>query len=179
MTLGDTIEGSLSSPTDVDFWSFTLTGRGIAQAVSFDDGGVPQLDNMALRYYQLTAPGVWTALGTSAATNSASHRVSNLQHPGLLNAGTYAIAVQAGTAATGTAPWDYQKTGQYSLRTCLIDMPGGGPLAEGAEPNSTPATATILPLLRPASSRRNQRSFGARSAVRSATSPAATSARSP
>jgi hypothetical protein len=139
-TLGDTLEGDLSSPTDVDFWAFTLAGRGIVQAATYDDGGVPQLDNLALRYYQETAPGVWTALGTSNATNSASHRVTTLQHTGTLAAGSYAIAVQAGTATAGTAPWDYVKTGRYSLRTCLIDMPGGAGTIEGPEPNNAPAT---------------------------------------
>ncbi|HEX5050967.1 MAG TPA: prealbumin-like fold domain-containing protein [Planctomycetota bacterium] len=146
MSLGNTIEGSLSAPTDVDFWSFTLPNPGIVQAVSFDDGGVPQLDNMALRFYQQVAPGAWTALGTGNATNSASHRVSNLQHPGILAAGTYAIAVQAGTAAAGTPPWDYVQTGRYSLRTCFIDMHGAAALPEAPEPNSDPATATFMVL---------------------------------
>ncbi|MCU0865384.1 MAG: hypothetical protein MUC36_16495 [Planctomycetes bacterium] len=144
ITLGNTVEGTLSAPTDVDFWSFTLVNPGIVQAVSFDDGGVPQLDNMSLRYWQQTSPTTWVALGV-AATNAASHRVANLQHPGMLAAGTYAIAVQAGTAAAGTAPWDYVKTGKYSLRTALIDMPGGT-VPEGAEPNQTPATATPITL---------------------------------
>lgn len=140
IALGDTVEGTLSAPTDVDFWSFTLANRGIVQAASFDDGGVPQLDNLSLRYWQETAPGTWVAIGT-AATNSASHRVANLQHPGMLTPGTYAIAVQAGNAAAGTAPWDYVKTGKYSLRTTLLDLPGAT-LPEGAEPNQTPSTAT-------------------------------------
>ena len=137
MTLGDTVEGTISTTADVDYWSFTLAGNGIAQAVSFDDGGVPQLDNLALRFYRETSPGIWTALGASNATNSQSHRVSNLAHPGLLTAGNYAIVVQAGTNAAGTPPWDYVRTGKYSLRTCLIDMPGGN-VPEGAEPNSLP-----------------------------------------
>jgi hypothetical protein len=144
ITLGDTVEGTLSTPTDVDFWSFTLQNRGVVQIASFDDGGAPQLDNMSLRFWQETTPGTWVAIGT-AATNSASHRVANLQHPGMLTAGTYAVAVQAGSAAAGTAPWDYVKTGSYSLRTALIDMPGGN-VPEGAEPNQTPATATTFGL---------------------------------
>lgn len=145
IALGATVEGTLSSTTDVDFWSFTLTGRGVLQVVSFDDGGVPQLDNMALRYWQEVSPGVWSPLGTGVATNSASHRVSSLQHTNTLLAGTYAVAVQAGTAAAGTAPWDYVRTGRYSLRTALIDMPGGI-IPEGPEPNQTPATATPFAL---------------------------------
>jgi hypothetical protein len=146
-TLGDTIEGELTTPGDIDFWKFTLTGPGVAQAVTTDDGGVPQLDNVALRFWQETSPGVWAALGTSNATNSASHRVTNLSHPGLLAAGSYAVEVQAGTAAAGTAPWDYVKVGRYSLRTCLIDMPGTGAIFEGAEPNdniTTPGGAFAL-----------------------------------
>ena len=131
--LGDTLEGDLSTSADVDFWQFTLTGRGYVAAATYDDGGVPQLDNLALRFYQETTPGVWTAIGASNATNSASHRVTTLAHPGLLGAGTYAIAVQAGTAAAGTAPWNYVKTGRYSLRTCLIDMPGTSGTPEAPE----------------------------------------------
>lgn len=140
LTLGQTLEGSLTLG-DEDYWSFTLTGRGIVQAASWDDGGVPQLDNMALRFHT-GGPGAWVALGTSDATNSASHRVTTLAHPGMLTAGTYAIAVKGGTASAGTAPWDYVKTGKYSLRTCLIDMPGTNTTLEGAEPNdniTTPA----------------------------------------
>lgn len=138
-TLGDTIEGDLLASTDVDFWQFTLTGRGIVQAASYDDGGVPQLDNLSLRYYQQVAPGSWTPVGT-AATNSASHRITNLSHTGTLPAGTYAIEVQAGTAAVGTAPWQLLKTGRYSLRTRLIDMPGAGVAIEAPEPNNTPTS---------------------------------------
>lgn len=135
-SLGDTLEGDLSTSADVDFWQFTLTNRGVVQAVTTDDGGVPQLDNLALRFYQETSPGVWTALGTSNATNSASHRVTTLTHPGTLTAGTYAVAVQAGTAAAGTAPWDYVKSGRYSLRTCLIDMPAASVIPEAGDPPS-------------------------------------------
>ncbi|MBL8727240.1 MAG: hypothetical protein JNM25_02335 [Planctomycetes bacterium] len=137
-TLGDTIEGDLFVNTDVDYWRFTLTGRGIVQAASYDDGGIPQLDNVSLRFYQEVTPGLWSAMG-SAVTNAASHRVTNLSHTGVLNAGTYAIEVQAGTTAIGTAPWDLVKTGKYSLRTCLIDMPGTNTVVEGPEPNNTPA----------------------------------------
>lgn len=145
LLLGLTIEGALTTG-DEDYWMFTLTGRGIALAASWDDGGVPQLDNMALRFYS-GGPGAWVALGTSDAVNSASHRVTTLAHPGLLGAGTYAIAVKPGTAAVGTAPWDYVKTGQYSLRTALIDMPGTTAVIEGAEPNdnvTTPAGVFTL-----------------------------------
>ena len=139
-TPGDVLQGDLLSPTDVDFWQFTLTNRGYVQAATWDDGGIPQLDNVALRFYQETSPGVWAPLGTSNATNSASHRVTNLAHPGLLAAGTYAIAVQAGTAAAGTAPWDYVKVGTYSLRTALADMPGATVIPEQPEPNDNTTT---------------------------------------
>lgn len=144
--LGDTLEGNLSSPTDVDFWTFTVPNRGLPQAVTFDDGGIPQLDNLALRFWQETAPGTWTALGTGVATNSASHRVTNLNLAGLFQAGTYAVAVSAGTAATGTAPWDLYKVGQYSLRTRWVDMAGANSFPEAPEPNGTTATAGALNL---------------------------------
>lgn len=144
--LGDTLEGNLATAADVDFWTFTLTDRGLPQAVTFDDGGIPQLDNLALRFWQETTPGTWVALGTGVATNSQSHRVANLQVPGLFAPGTYAVAVSAGTAAAGTAPWDLYKVGQYSLRTRFVAMPGLTAVAEAVEPNSTAASAAYLTL---------------------------------
>jgi hypothetical protein len=142
-TLGQTIEGQIAAglPQDEDYWSFTLANRGIAIGATWDDGGIPQLDNVALRFYS-GIPGAWTALGTGDATNTASHRVTTLTHPGMLSAGTYAIAVRPGTVAAGTAPWDYTKTGKYSLRTGLIDLPDYNLSVEGPEPNNgivTPA----------------------------------------
>lgn len=147
-TLGDTIEGEIvaGTPADEDFWSFTLTGRGIVLAATYDDGGVPQLDNLALRFHAGTA-GAWTAIGAADATNSQSHRVTTLAHPGLLLAGSYAIAVKGGSAAVGTAPWDFTKLGKYSLRTALIDLPDANVVTEAAEPNNTPAAmAGVLAL---------------------------------
>lgn len=130
-TPGQVVEGDLSLGDD-DFWSFTLTGRGIMQAATYDDGGVPQLDNLSLQYHT-GGPGAWALLGT-AASNSASHRVTNFNHPGMLSAGTYAFSVVGGSAAVGTPPWDNVKTGRYSLRTCLIDMPGTTIITETNEP---------------------------------------------
>ncbi len=140
-TLGDTLEGELvvSAPADEDYWAFQLTGRGIVLAATYDDGGVPQADNLALRYHT-GGPGAWTAIGLGDVSNSASHRITNLTHPGMLLAGSYAIAVKGGTAAAGTPPWDYTKLGKYSLRTALIDMPGSNTTAEGVEPNNTTTT---------------------------------------
>ncbi|MFY9341138.1 MAG: hypothetical protein WAT39_01525 [Planctomycetota bacterium] len=140
-TPGATLEGELiaPAPTDEDYWQFTLTGRSIVLAATYDDSGVPQADNLALRFHT-GLPGAWTALGTSDATNSASHRITTLAHPGMLLAGTYAIAVKGGTVAAGTAPWDYTKLGKYALRTALIDMNGANTTTEGAEPNNTTTT---------------------------------------
>ncbi len=138
---GNTLSGELIAavPADEDYWSFVLSNRGIVLAATYDDGGVPQADNLALRFHT-GLPGGYTPLGGSDATNSASHRVTSLTHTGLLAAGNYAIAVKGGTAAAGTAPWNYTKLGQYSLRTALIDMPGNNLVTEGAEPNNTTAT---------------------------------------
>ena len=135
--LGDTIEGNILPGTtaDEDFWSFTLTSRGIVVAATYDDGGVPQLDNVALRFHARTG-GQWVALGAADATNAQSHRVTTLAHPGVLDAGTYAISVKAGSAAIGNGPWDYAKAGRYSLRTSLIAMPDAEVFAELPEPNN-------------------------------------------
>ncbi len=121
-TIGETIEGEIvtGTPADEDFWQFTLFAPAIVVAATYDDGGVPQLDNVALRFYQSTGVGSWAPLGLGDATNTASHRVTNLTHPGMLAAGTYAIAVKGGTAAAGTAPWNYTQLGKYALRTGVI-----------------------------------------------------------
>ena len=145
ITLGDTFAGDLSSPTDVDWYTFTVTGRCVVQAICYDDGGVPQLDNTRLAFYQETSPGVWAAFGTSSSLTT-SHRSFNLAHPQTLAAGNYAIQVDAGTAAAGTAPFDYQKTGKYAVRTVLVDMPGFYTAPEAPEPNNTPAGAGFLTL---------------------------------
>jgi hypothetical protein len=138
---GDTLLGELiaAAPADEDYWSFVLSNRGIVLAATYDDGGVPQADNMALRFHT-GLPGAYAALGASDATNAASHRITTLSHPGLLAPGNYAIAVKGGTVAAGTAPWNFTKLGQYSLRTALIDMPGTNVTSEGSEPNNVVAT---------------------------------------
>lgn len=140
-TPGATIGGELGVvlPADEDYWTFSLNNPAIILAASYDDGGVPQLDNMALRFHA-GAPGSWVGLGAGDAVNSQSHRVTSLSHPGMLTAGSYAISVKAGTAAAGTAPWDYRKVGKYALRTALIDFPGVHSVNEAAEPNGSVAT---------------------------------------
>ncbi|MBM4061829.1 MAG: hypothetical protein FJ265_12150 [Planctomycetes bacterium] len=142
ITLGDTVAGDLSSPTDVDWYTFTVAGRAIVQGICYDDGGIPQLDNTQLAFFQETSPGVYTAFGTTS-TLSTSHRAFTLGHPTTLAAGNYAIQVAAGTAAAGTAPFVYTKTGKYALRTRLIDMPGWNTVPEGAEPNNVPGSANV------------------------------------
>jgi len=145
ITLGDTVAGFLSSTTDADWYSFTLANRSIVQAICYDDGAAPQLDNTLLSLFQETAPGIYTAIGTTS-TLATSHRAFNLAHPQTLAAGTYAIQVSAGTAAAGVAPFNYTQTGNYAIRTRLIAMSGAAMLPEGAEPNNTPATAPFFPL---------------------------------
>jgi hypothetical protein len=145
---GNVIAGELvaGSPADEDYWTFQVSNRAIAFAATYDDGGVPQLDNLALRFYS-GSPGQWVGLGAGDATNTLSHRVTSLAHPGMLIGGSYALAVRPGTAAVGTAPWDYTKLGKYAVRTGMIDMPDNVIGVEAAEPNNTPATSSgfILP----------------------------------
>jgi hypothetical protein len=146
LNLGDTVDGELSVSTDVDWWAFTLTAPAIVQAVCHDDGGVPQLDQTRLQFYQETSPGIWTPIGT-VGQNAASHRAFNLAHVGMLAAGNYAIEVSSATAtAAGTAPWNYTKTGRYALRTRRIDLPGTVTVAEAPEPNNTPLSAAPMTL---------------------------------
>ncbi|MCA8973440.1 MAG: PPC domain-containing protein [Planctomycetes bacterium] len=144
ITLGSTIAGNLSSPTDVDWYSFSITGRAVVQSICYDDGSVPQLDNTGLQFFQELAPGVYgpfSPAGSSSLTTS--HRSFNLSHPTTLAAGNYAIQVAAGSAAAGTAPFSYTKTGNYAIRTRLIDMPGTFTVAEGPEPNNVPGSPNV------------------------------------
>lgn len=145
ITLGDTIAGSLSSTTDADWYTFTLVDRSIVQAICYDDGAVPQLDNTLLSFFQEVAPGIYNPIGTTS-TLATSHRAFNLGHAQTLPGGNYAIQVSAGTAAVGVAPFNYTQTGNYAIRTRLIAMSSVGLFPEGAEPNNTPATAPIFVL---------------------------------
>jgi hypothetical protein len=144
ITLGNTVAGNLSSPTDTDWFTFTLAGRGIVQAICYDDGGVPQLDNTRLQFFQETNPGVYipfSPVGSSSITTS--HRAFTLSHPTTLAAGNYAIQVDAGTAGVAAAPFNYTKTGNYAIRTRLLDMPGTNTIGEGLEPNNLPSNPNI------------------------------------
>ena len=144
-TPGDTIGGELTTTTDADWWSFTLTQRSIVQAVCMDDGGVPQLDNTRLAFFADNG-GSWTAFGTASFITT-SHRAFNLAHTGMLAPGNYAIEVSSATStAAGTAPWNYVKTGKYALRTRAIALPGASVIPEAAEPNNSAATAAFLSL---------------------------------
>jgi DUF971 family protein len=146
LLLGDTVAGELATAADVDWWQFTLTVPSIVQACAFDDGGVPQLDQARLQFFQESTPGSWTAIGT-VGQNSTSHRAFNLNHTGMLPAGNYAIEVSsATTTAAGTAPWNYLKAGRYALRTCVVEMTGFGAVPEGPEPNNNAANAPFLVL---------------------------------
>lgn len=144
-TLGDTLAGDLAATTDADWWSFTLATRAIVQAVCMDDGGVPQLDNTRLAFFN-GAGGAWTTFGTASFITT-SHRAFTLAHTGMLAPGNYAIEVSSATStAVGTAPWNYVKTGKYALRTRVIAMPGTNVVAESAEPNNNAAAAAFLAL---------------------------------
>jgi hypothetical protein len=145
ITLGDTVTGELSSSTDTDWFTFSVAGRSLVQAICYDDGGVPQLDSTQLQFFQEVSAGVYTAFGTASSLTT-SHRAFNLAHPQTLVAGNYAIQVAAGTAAAGTAPFTYTKAGKYGLRTRLVDMSSPWAVPEGAEPNNTVFAAPFFSL---------------------------------
>jgi hypothetical protein len=116
MALGDTVEGTITLG-DTDFWSFTLSSPGQVRIAAFDDGGIPQLDFLGLRFFQETAPGNWVGVGTTFS-EVFSHRV-NLSSQ--LQPGSYAVAVNS--LSSGSAgPWSIAATGQYSLRTELVGV---------------------------------------------------------
>ena len=143
IVLGQTFTGDLSSPTDSDWYTFTLTTAGVVQAAVYDDGGVPQLDNTNIKLYQEHSPGSYVAVG-SASTQSTGHRALTLAHPASLPPGNYAIEITAGSAATGTAPFDYAKMGKYGVRTRFIALGAGNSVSESAEPNNTAPTAAYM-----------------------------------
>jgi hypothetical protein len=140
--IGDTIAGSLSSPTDTDWWQFTVAVDTVVQAFVYDDSGVPQLDNTLIALRQLTT-GAWTQFGTTS-TLATGHRAFNLAHPAALVPGTYMITIAAGSAAAGTAPQNYVKTGNYAVRTRGIALLNANTVNEAAEPNDTAATAAFM-----------------------------------
>jgi hypothetical protein len=146
ITLGDVVAGELPVANDVDWFTFSLTNLAIVQAIAFDDGGTPQLDQTRLQLHQETSPGIWSPFGT-VGQNSNSHRAFNLGHGGMLSPGNYALEVSSATAtATGSAPWNYTKTGRYALRTSVIALPGNFTVGEAAEPNASPTNTTTLGL---------------------------------
>lgn len=146
LVLGNTFAGEVTTTTDADWYSFTLTTRSIVQAVCMDDAGFPQLDQTRLAFFQETSPGVWAALGTTSSI-ATSHRAFNLAHPGMLAPGNYAIEVSSATSTlAGTAPWNYVKTGKYAVRTCVMAMPGFGTTLETPEPNNNAAAAPLFAL---------------------------------
>lgn len=137
-----TFAGSLSSPTDQDWYAFSLTTDSVVQAYVYDDSTAPQLDNTLIGLRQLQS-GVWTSFGTTS-TNSTSHRAFNLAHPGYLSPGSYHLAISAGSAAAGTAPQNYVKTGNYAVRTRMIPLPGNATTVESAEPNADVSTTAFM-----------------------------------
>ena len=145
ITLGDTFSGSLSSPTDEDWYSFTLTAPAIVQAVVMDDGAAPQLDSTLIGLQQEVSPGTWVPVG-STSTITTSHRAFNMAHPAALLPGSYAIRVAAGTATNGTAPVTYSKTGVYAVRTRVLPFQPAITVPESPEPNDTLATAAFMNL---------------------------------
>lgn len=145
ITLGQTFTGELSSPTDSDWFTFTLTSAGVVQAAVYDDGGAPQLDSTLIKLYQETTSGLYSPTGTSS-TIAGSHRAFNLGHLGTLPPGNYAIEITAGSAATGTAPFNYDRQGKYGVRTQLLGMPAVNTVLESQEPNNTLPTAAWLAL---------------------------------
>ncbi len=142
--LGENFSGTLASSTDVDWWQFTIAFDTVVQAYVYDDSGVPQLDNTLIGLRQLSG-GTWTTIGTTS-TLATGHRAFNLAHVAALTPGTYAIAVSAGTAAAGTAPLNYVKTGSYAVRTRGIEFFNLQTIAEAPEPNDNAAAAPILGL---------------------------------
>jgi hypothetical protein len=74
------------------------------------------------------------------------HRNFTLAHPNTLLPGNYAIEVSSNTTATGTAPWNYLKTGKYAVRTRAAAMPAINTAVETPEPNNTTAGAGVLTL---------------------------------
>jgi hypothetical protein len=145
IVLGGTFTGELATSADTDWFTFTLAGRAVVQAIVYDDGGVPQLDTTTIRFYSEISPGMFAPTGTSSSLTT-SHRALNLGHTTTLPAGNYAIEIAVGSAAAGTAPLYYNRVGKYGVRTALVDMPGTNTVIEAPEPNDTPATAAPLVL---------------------------------
>ena len=133
MALGDTVEGTLT-PGDADFWSFTLANAGTVKIAALDDGGIPQLDLLGLRFHQESTPGNWVGIG-AIFTDPFSHRV---ELSAALQPGTYAVAVDS-LGGGGVGPWATAGVGRYSLRTELVGVtpPVYFASTTSAQPSST------------------------------------------
>jgi hypothetical protein len=116
MALGDTVEGTLTAG-DADFWSFTLANPGTVKIAALDDGGIPQLDLLGLRFHRESTPGNWVGIGFTF-TDPFSHRI---ELSAALQPGTYAVAVDS-LGGGGVGPWAAAGVGRYSLRTELVGV---------------------------------------------------------
>lgn len=116
MALGDTVEGTLTAG-DADFWSFTLANPGTVKIAALDDGGIPQLDLLGLRFHRESTPGTWVGISFTF-TDPFSHRI---ELSAALQPGTYAVAVDS-LGGGGVGPWAAAGVGRYSLRTELVGV---------------------------------------------------------
>ena len=116
IALGDTVEGMLTAG-DADFWSFTLANPGTVKIAALDDGGIPQLDLLGLRFHQEVTPGTWVGI-FATFTDPFSHRV---ELSAALQPGNYAVAVDS-LGGGGVGPWAAVGVGRYSLRTELVGV---------------------------------------------------------
>jgi len=140
---GATIDASLGSATDQDWYRLTLTAPRTGIWFLIGEGAAPWVSNH--RYELRDAAGALLAptssLGSNAGNSSAQElRTSQIR---CWPAGTYHLVVKHAPAPSGYGLLVPQ--GNYRLQLTTMPMGQGAPVAE-AEPNNSVATATPMAL---------------------------------
>jgi hypothetical protein len=136
------VDAGLSGPTDQDWYRVVLTAPRSGVWFLIDEGGTPWITQHRYEVYDSTGTTLVNALtlGTNAADNSTtSQRTSQIR---CWPAGTYYLAVK--NRSSTPPPTNKVLVGKYRLKYLAVPMNTGLAVAEAAEANNTPATATAI-----------------------------------
>ncbi len=137
---GAQIDGSLSGPTDEDWYAVTLATRS-GLWFQITEGDTPWVSQH--RYEVRDSAGVLLATATYGSPNAAdsgsfTYRSGSLR---VWPSGTYHIVVKNRSTAPAINP---NPVGRYRFELIVTPMNVGASVPEAAEPNNTVATATPI-----------------------------------
>lgn len=134
------VRGSLSSPTDVDWYSIVLTAPRTGIFLQITEGDAPWVSQH--RFELCDAGGTLLApasFGPNAGNSGEfTFRTATTR---CLPAGTYHIVVRSRTTLPTFCP---VPNGNYRLEVLTMPLSTGAAVVESAEPNQTAATASPL-----------------------------------